>query len=83
VCCVYFTVLGGVFELQVSLLHKGRDLLELVVGIGRVVHDDSVEDLGEMSVEVLLDIATSCLGFTKLGLDAIKSFTVNAHNFFV
>lgn len=78
-----FSVLSRVFEFQVSLLHKGGDLLELVVGISGVVHYHSVEHLGEMAVEILLNISSGGLGFFQLGLDAIKGFLVDTHNYFV
>ena len=82
-CSVHFTVFRRVFKLQVSLLHEGGDLLEFIVSISGVVHDDSVEHFGKMSIEVLLDVTTGSLGFTELGLDAFKGFTVNTHNYFV
>lgn len=47
-----------------------------------MVKEDAVEDLGQVSVQVLWDIATDILGLSELVLNALKSFLVNAHNYF-
>jgi len=80
---VHLTVVLGVLELQISLLDKGRDLFELVVGVVGVVHEDAVEDLGQVGVEVLGHVAANVVGFTELGPDALKCLLSHAHLFFL
>ena len=47
------------------------DFLEFVVGISGVVHDDLVEDFGQVAVKILLDSMASVLGFLKLSLNSL------------
>ena len=45
----------GVLDLKVGLFHKMRDLLELVIGIIRMVKHDAVENLSEVGIKVELN----------------------------
>jgi hypothetical protein len=69
----------GVLDLEMGLFDEMRNLLELVIGVIRVVEHDAVEDLSQMGVQVELDSAALVAGLLKLCLNALKSFQAYAH----
>ena len=58
------TVTFYVSKFQILLLDKCRDLFKLVVRIIGVVEEDAVEDLSQMAVKVLWDVAADVFGFS-------------------
>lgn len=76
---IHIEVRLGVPNLEVCLLDEGRDLFKLVVAVLRMVQHDSIKDLNEMRVQVLLDGLAKLLGLTQLRLESVKGFCANAH----
>jgi hypothetical protein len=72
-------VLLGVSNLEVGLLDESRDFFELVITVFRMVQHDSVEDLDQVRVKVLLDRLAKLLGLTQLSLESVEGFCANAH----
>ena len=58
---------------EMGALHERRDLLELLVGVSRIVQHDPVENLNQMLVEISRDLST-VFGTLKLAPNLIKRF---------
>jgi len=62
-----------------SLFHKVRDLLQPVKAILFMVQHDLIENLSQVSVEVVLSRCSDVLGFFQLFFYALESIQTDAH----
>lgn len=68
---VDLVIIHGILDFQISLLHKKRNLLKLVIGIIRVTKHDAVEHFSKVGVEIHFNCASVVSRLSQLMLDAL------------